>query len=55
MFEHPVEIHDTKTLIKFSHDAVIKIAQLDCLKVLKIVHGNLILIYIMKLLFIKLI
>ena len=32
MFEHPVEIYDRKTLIKFSHDAVIKIAQLDGLK-----------------------
>ena len=32
LFEHPIEVHDRKTLIKFSHDAVIKIAQLDGLK-----------------------
>jgi hypothetical protein len=32
LFEHPSEIHDRKTLTKFSHEAVIKIAQLDGLK-----------------------
>ena len=32
LFEHPVEIHDRKTLTKFGQDAVIKIAQLDGLK-----------------------
>ena len=31
MFVHPVEIHDRKTLTKFIHDSVIKIAELDTL------------------------
>ncbi len=32
LLEHPVEIHDRKTLTKFSHEAAIKIAALDGLK-----------------------
>ena len=32
LFEHPAEIHDRKTLTKFSHEAVIKIAELEGLK-----------------------
>ena len=29
MFVHPVEIYDRKTLTKFIHESVIKIAELD--------------------------
>ena len=32
LFEHPAEIHDRKTLTKFVHEAVIKIAELESLK-----------------------
>jgi len=32
LFDHPIEIHDRKTLTQFSHEAVIKIAKLDGLK-----------------------
>ena len=28
LFDHPVEIHDRKTLLKFVHDAVVKISQI---------------------------
>jgi hypothetical protein len=32
LFDHPVEIHDRKTLLKFVHDAVVKISQIDIKK-----------------------
>ena len=48
LFEHPAEIHDRKTLTKFSHEAVIKIAKLDGLKGFEDSEWKFIHTYIMK-------
>ena len=49
MFEHPVEIHDRKTLKSLFMNQILKFQHSNLLKKLKIVNGNFIHIYIMKL------